>query len=277
MPSAAQLVRRQQKNWSEGRGVPADSSGYTQTLEDNLFIPLSPTTRAEFSAGDGGELGEAGERGKMQALHSSSALSCNVFEYWRARDAAPLAHAVGIDEGIESITFERKFPTGLRGNPPNLDVCLISSSGLVIAIECKFLEPYGTHGAGFRNKYFEHEPGLWETAGFPSCQKLAEQLYSGEVKYTWLNGEQLLKHILGLHRGLHKRWALLYLWYEVPGTAGVEHGAEAEAFASVAIDDGIDFRAITYQSVFHGVKANGSERDREYLTYLGERYFGESG
>jgi hypothetical protein len=30
------------------------------------------------------ELGENGGRGKIQALHSSSALVCNFFDYWRA-------------------------------------------------------------------------------------------------------------------------------------------------------------------------------------------------
>jgi hypothetical protein len=31
----------------------------------------------------------------MRALHSSSALACNVFEYWRGRDGSPLAAALG--------------------------------------------------------------------------------------------------------------------------------------------------------------------------------------
>ncbi len=276
MPSPAITVRGQQQDWAQQRSISIDSAGYTRSLDDNLFVPLSPETLAEFADGDGSELGKLGERGKMQALHSSSAFACNVFEYWRGRDAWPLAQALSVDEGIASIGFERKFPTGLQGNAPNLDVILVAPSGRVTTIECKFLEPYGSHDARFKSKYFETEPGLWQAAGFPDCQALAQRLYSGEFQYRWLNAEQLLKHILGLHKGPHKQWALLYLWYEIPGAAGGEHAAEAESFASVASGDGIDFRATSYQSVFRALEASASQSDHEYLAYLGERYFGKS-
>lgn len=239
-------------------------------------MSLSPETRAEFANGDGSELGESGKRGKMQALHSSSALACNVFEYWRGRDAWPLAHALMVDEGIASVGFERKYPTGLRGNAPNLDVVLTAPSGRVVAIECKFLESYDSHGTRFKPKYFESARGLWRVAGFPGCQALAERLYSGELRYRWLNAEQLLKHMLGLHKGPYEQWALLYLWYEVPGAASDEHAAEVEELASVVVGDSIDFRAITYQSVFRALEASAVESDHDYLAYLGKRYFGKS-
>ena len=141
------------------------------------------------------------------------------------------------------------------------------------AIECKVLEPYGSHHTRFKPKYFESEPGIWRTAGFPSCQTLAEKLYSGELKYRWLNAEQLLKHILGLQRGPHEQWALQYLWYEVPGVVSDEHASEAEAFASVAVGDGIDFCVLSYQSVYRALETYVSESDRDYLAYLGDRYF----
>ena len=272
MPSHATIVRGRQRDWAHRRDLSIDTAGYTESLDENLFVPLSPESRAEFAEGGGNELGESGERGKMQALHSSSALACNVFEYWRGRDSCALANALGVDEGIVSISFERKFPTGLRGNPPNLDVVLVAPSGLVTAIECKFLEPYGPHGPPFKDKYFETEPGLWEAAGFPRCQALAERLYSDELNYYWLYAEQLLKHVLGLDR-LQEQWALVYLWYEVQGATSDEHAAEAEAFASIAVSDGIDFRALSYQSLFRALKASGSDTEGAYLTYLGERYF----
>ncbi len=276
MPSPATLVRKRQQEWAESRGIAVAAPGYTQQLEDNLFVPLSAPTREDFAAGDGNELGRPGQRAKMQALHSSSALACNVFEYWRQRDAAQLGHALGLVEGVSSIRFEQGFPTGLPGNSPNLDVVLTSPSGQMTAIECKFLEPYGSHDAVFKSKYFESSPGLWEAAGFLGCQALAEQLYSGDLEYRWLSAEQLLKHILGLHRGPHEQWALLYLWYEVPGAASDEHASEAEAFASVAVGDGIPFRALSYQSVFRALKNGKADLHRDYLAYLGGRYFAES-
>ena len=117
-------IKDQLQDWARQRAIRFDRNGYTESLEDNLFVALSDETVAEFVSGDGGELGEHGKRGKMQALHSSSALACNVFEYWRGRDAVALSGALGVAAGIGSIGFERKFPTGLQGYAPNLDVVL---------------------------------------------------------------------------------------------------------------------------------------------------------
>jgi hypothetical protein len=96
MTQSADTVREQQRDWALRRGVKFDVSGYTLDLSDNLFAPLSSVAREEFEAADGGELGRLGERGKMQALHSSSALSCNMFAHWCSGDASPLAKALGI-------------------------------------------------------------------------------------------------------------------------------------------------------------------------------------
>ena len=276
MPSPASRVCNDQRNWAQRRGLAVDSAGYMGALEENLFRPISAETFADFAAGDGGELGEPGWRGKMQALHSSSALACNVFDYWRGRDSAALAQAFGLDDDIASIAFERKFPTGLRGTAPNLDVVLTSASGRLTAIECKFLEPYGGHASDFRASYLEPRPGLWEAAGFPSCQRLAERLHGGEQKYRWLNAPQLLKHVLGLHKTAPQDWSLIYLWYQVPGDEGDAHAAEAADFASVALADGIDFRTLSYQCLHRRLQDCGSAEDRDYLSYLGERYFASS-
>lgn len=268
----ASPVKAHLREWAQANAISIDSSGYTLTLSDNLFIDLSPAARAEFSAGDGGELGSSGERGKMQALHSSSALACNVFEYWRERERGPLARALGVDDTIASVRFERKFPTGLPGNAPNLDVVLEVEDGLLVAIESKFLEPYGRpHPAGFKPKYFEDSPGLWERQGMRRCQAAAEALQAGEVSFRWLHAEQLLKHILGLSKS-GAEWELLYLWYQPPGDAGTEHAAEAEAFAEMVAADGIGFRSMTYQELF-GRLQQTCQRDVEYLDFLGSRYF----
>lgn len=274
MTSQAPVVREQQRRWALGRGIALDASDYTLDLADNLFVPLSAEAREEFAGGDGDELGRPGERGKMQALHSSSALACNVFEYWRDRDASALAAALGIAAPLH-IGFERKYPTGLSGNAPNLDVVLRPDSGPIVVVECKFLEPYGQHGPGFKDKYFEASPGLWEGAGYPRCQALAQALYSGEPAFKWLYAEQLLKHILGLARS-GDAWRLLYIWYEVPGPAGAEHAAEVVQFARVVTEDGIDFAPLSYQTLFKELREHAGYDDRAYVDYLGERYFAGS-
>lgn len=61
------------------RGRPS----YTRELKDNLFQPLSPKTRQEFEFGDGGEIfSSSTSPARMNAVHSSSALSVNIFQYW---------------------------------------------------------------------------------------------------------------------------------------------------------------------------------------------------
>ena len=49
--------------------------------------------------------------GKMQALHSSSAIVVNVFEYWKSKSPDFIAKALKIpSKKIEEIVFEEKFP-----------------------------------------------------------------------------------------------------------------------------------------------------------------------
>ena len=276
MPSPMAVVRNQQRSWAVSRGIAIDQSGYTVELDDNLFVPLSEAARSEFGGGDGGELGLPGGRGKMQALHSSSALACNFFEYWRERDASVLAAALGLSAGIVGIEFERKFPTGLPGNPPNLDFVLALADNSIVAIESKFLEHYGgRHAPGFKPKYFESDPGLWVRSGYLNCQDLASRLNSGESAFRWLHAEQLLKHILGL-TAFGSCWELLYLWYEAPGPAASEHATEVDQFADVATADGIVFRSMSYQSLFAAMRSLAGGSERAYLVYLGDRYFGKS-
>ena len=59
------------------RGRPA----HTLDLRKNLFEPLNSDIRKSFEQGDGNEIN--GNPCKMQAVHSSSALGVNVFQYWQ--------------------------------------------------------------------------------------------------------------------------------------------------------------------------------------------------
>jgi hypothetical protein len=161
MPSTAAQLRQNQRIWAEARGIPIDKSRYTISVHENLFQELSACSRREFEAGDGTELGGLGKRGKMQALHSSSALACNVFDFWRGRDKAELARALDLASTICGIHFERKFPTGVGPRSPNLDVVLECVDGLV-AVESKFCEPYSTcHGHALSEKYFGGSGSNW--------------------------------------------------------------------------------------------------------------------
>lgn len=104
--------------------------------------PLSACSRRDLAGGDGSELGKGGGRGKIQALHSSAALACNFFDYWRGRDLGLLSRALGISVRLCAVAFEQKFPTRLGGIAPNLDVVLYGCDGSLFAVESKFTEPF---------------------------------------------------------------------------------------------------------------------------------------
>src|SRR5688572_10042444 len=98
---------------------------YLPSYRTNLWRPLSATAMGCYDRGSGSELKPGkSRRAKMSALHSSSALVANVFDYWCERDATPLLAALDVGEAENPFRFEAQFPTGLEGNPPNLDVAI---------------------------------------------------------------------------------------------------------------------------------------------------------
>lgn len=95
-----QYILAKQTEWAKNQGLDLIGSKinrgrptYTINLDYNLFQPLLPNFRTSFAAGDGNELGSSGLPGKMQAIHSSSALGVNVFQYWKSIPAVPMIAA----------------------------------------------------------------------------------------------------------------------------------------------------------------------------------------
>ena len=137
-------------------------------MNDNLVSLLSQDTQKEFESGKGGELGERGSRGKMQALHSSSALVVNVFEYWRSYNVDAVAQACGAPSGMTEMRFEQNHPTPLGGIPPHLDVEFYGTDMKPVAIESKFTEPYHRKTKReIKDKYLNRK-GLW--VQLPRCE-----------------------------------------------------------------------------------------------------------
>ena len=186
-------------------------------LDDNLFEPLMPEAREEFAAGDGDEL-----EGKMNAVHSSSALGVNVFHYWRSRGLlVEIAQACRVPSTqIEGMRFEAKYPIHDRFmKSPNLDVVIdyAPASGLkVTGIECKFNEPFGGWGKkGLKSVYLDHDE-FW--ADLPNLRELAAQVSPDNTRFVALDAPQLIKHTLALKRACGRTgFRLLYLHYDVPG------------------------------------------------------------
>ena len=274
MDSTRSEILKQQLSWAAAHGVAVDAKGYTSTVEDNLFQPLGAATRADFVAGSGDELGSTDKKGKMCALHSSSALACNVFDYWRTRDMSAVSRALELGATAKAMRFEAKFPTGLEGVPPNLDVAL-DADGVTVGIECKFTEPFGSSKSEqpFKSKYFPADNKLWLDRGLPACQQLAEGLQKGSPQFKHLNGAQLLKHILGLSRLGTGKFRLVYLWYAWSGPESEAHATEVVAFGA-ALDKGVQFRALTFQEFFGKLSSSLKAEDAAYAAFLGARYFG---
>ena len=261
-------ILNQQQTWAEKHGIKFDENGYTLSLNDNLFCPLSPRSEEEFRAGRGDEL----SKGKMQALHSSSALVVNVFEYWRGRNVDFIAQACGASKGATSLHFERTYPTRLGGIPPHLDVVFYNPLFRPLAIEAKFTEPYHRKTKRhIKDKYLDSS--LWKgLAGCESLVRLIRKEETGKTSFSFLDVPQLLKHILGLTAKFGKRgFELLYLWYDYPSLEAEKHRQEIRDFEK-SISSEVLFREMTYQELFVKTRDN-TRASADYVNYLAERYF----
>jgi hypothetical protein len=277
MRSKRQLLNHQ-RSWAESVGLDVDTRGYLDSVDANLLQPLSQKTKLSFENGSGSELLDTPSRpAKMKALHSSSALAVNVFDFWVYRDPSALLSALGLDSGrLAAITFEEQFPTGLKGNPPNLDVALEYSDGHVIGVESKFSEwltPKSKNKAPFKPKYFSAEIGLWEDKGLPQSQMLAEAMHTGEEFFRHLDVPQLLKHVLGMANQLGGLFSLYYIYYDSNGPESDVHRQEVERFEGL-VGDEVRFKARSYQELFSSLNEMGYD-DETYMGYLHQRYFPE--
>ncbi len=286
-----QHCKDRQKSWAAQNGIRLQGSkgrrgepAYTYTLEDNLFEPLSDQARREFEKGDGEELKAKGGPPKMHAVHSSAALTVNVFHYWRFQsDRTPLAKVLGLHETeIVCLRFERKrrimaapdrqvFP-----KDPNLDVTLRFAKTArlrEIALECKFTEPYWSREpekSRLAAAYLRKED-LWPE--LPNCHQLARGISPSDDRFQHFHAAQLLKHILGLkHRNGRTGFKLLYLWYDVVGSDDADrHRHEIDEFRGIVDKDGVAFEAMTFQEVIERLRSHRIGHER-YVDYLVARY-----
>jgi hypothetical protein len=268
------LIKSRQQSWAKLNECEYNEKGYCSKVESNLFGRcLSAEARAEIAEGHGSELGDSITPGKFQALHSSSALAYNWFEYWRHRDHAPLSNALGLAQPFVTLRFEAQFPTGVGRSIANLDVLLTCGDGSLNAIESKFCEPYTPSDKKIFIKpaYFDGGRSRWAENGLPKAQVIADQLHRGVSDFEVLDIAQLLKHMLALSR-TRQRWKLFFLWHELPGRTASKHRAELVRFSELLADEGKLFTALTYDELFDRLEAVGSSEHSEYLHYISGRY-----
>jgi hypothetical protein len=111
--NAYNYIVEKQIQWALNHGIELDGSKgekgrrtYTRELNQNLFRSLSPLATEQFEKGDGNEInGEDGNPSKMQAVHSSSALGVNIFQYWQdKKQASVIAAACGFCQSGNDIS-----------------------------------------------------------------------------------------------------------------------------------------------------------------------------
>lgn len=269
-------LMRQQESWAKRSGIEMERPGYAAKTDGNLFRPLSDGGRRDLDQAQGGELKRRNSNAsppKFHALHSSSALVANVFDYWRSRDLQPLTTALNSPRPLVKMETESTFSTGY-GFPCNLDVVLSSAEDeLVLAIESKFTEPFGKPKAGLKVGYVPIDgESAWKKRGLDRCDQIARAMQLEPGRFQSLDAAQLLKHLLGLHRKMEGRFRLLYLYYDAEGPAGEIHRAEVEDF-SKAIGMEVDFESLTYQAfVTRLASLAAGEEHRPYFAYLADRY-----
>jgi len=291
---AYRFCKDHQKRWAASKGLMLIGSAgdrgelaYTRLLEENLFEPLSAGAISEFEQGDGKELVAEGGPPKMHALHSSAALTCNLFHYWRHQaDRRPLVAALGLpEERLTSIEFEAKRSimenAESEGFPmaPNLDVVVGVDSPIQfreIGFECKFTDPYwpprpDTPAKNGLKEAYLRRPQLWDrlTASYELAQKICPR----DDHFKHLHAAQLLKHVLGLkHRNGKTGFSLCYLWYDVrESDEASRHRQEIAEFRNTVAAAGICFRSLTFQEVIAALSQHRSGHEG-YVDYLVERY-----
>jgi hypothetical protein len=289
---AYEYILSKQIQWALNRDIQLIGSkgdrgrlAYTPDLRSNLLEPLSSDIRKSFEQADGNEINEInGNPAKMQAVHSSSALSVNVFQYCQDIQQVPvIASACGFcrkgNTVSEKIVFEDKYPIDDNFHKfpiaPNIDVVFHNSDSSQFkrfAVECKFSEAYSLQKhSGLKPAYLSHElTPLWED--IPSLKAFAKSICPDET-FNYLHSAQLIKHILGLKRSFCKSgFRLLYLWYDVLGEQGAVHRDEIEKFAGIAKADGIYFHAMSYQELILVMSKKYRQQHVNYIKYLSERY-----
>jgi hypothetical protein len=285
MVDAYEYILSKQILWAQNNGIQLIGSkgirgrqAYTITLTKNLFDPLLPEVRNTFIKGDGGEL--KGNPSKMQAVHSSSALGVNIFQYWLKINQVPsIAAACGFcnknNKSSINLIFENKYVISDKFSiHPNIDVIIENSSKSkfkVFAIECKFSEAYSSRRhSGLKEKYLELTE-IWK--GIPNLRRFARTISPKDYHFVHLHPAQLVKHVLGLKKQYGKtNFRLLYLWYDCLGSEGSKHREEIKEFKEIAKADNIYFHALSYQELIIKLSKEYATSHRDYIKYISNRY-----
>ena len=225
--------------------TPLNQKGYVVDFRSTLLPSvLVEDFEADLSSGGGNEL-----QTKFCAAHSSAGLAVNCFAPFRRRIADLMLPE---QTAFADLQFEKKCPTGLRGQPPNLDVVL-SGPGGKVGIESKLAENLSKRPmAKFSRAYEEQIRDRRRDQGyFREMLRLQNHSYH----YTWLDAAQLIKHAFGLaHTFPNVPVTLVYLFWEPANPAAspefAAHRAEVEEFKAQVAGSFPAFQAISYPELW---------------------------
>jgi len=252
---------------------------YTMSFEANLFgDKLADEVRKAFLAGAGGEL--TGEICRLQAMHSSAAMTVNVFQYWLDnKDLSLLAKLLSIPStNIERLSFEKQLPvcadpkTQGFERSPHLDVCLEYLRGARVGVECKLHEPFRRENDDLLSNAYLKLSEPWND--IPKWKDLARKLTKSNLGFKRLGPSQLAKHVLGLKFGRRAQDVrLIYFYFDGPGRESGEHLDEIVRFSEIVEGDPIRFQPISIQEFIAKAFRILGESHIEYVRYLSDRYF----
>jgi hypothetical protein len=242
------------------RGDAVFSAGrrfYLTDWRNNLIPGVTPLDfEQDLKTAAGNELKEIGKGpAKFCAARSSSALAVNTFAPFRH---SPERLVLAGHDGFQHTWFEKQCPNGLRTRvPPHLDF-LAEGLDAVVAVESKFLEPFGdAKTAAFTDQYgrpFEGASGTPTVAEHPWAE-MFKLLREKPSQYKHLDAAQLVKHYLGLkHSYPNKIRVLVYLYWE-PINANVledckAHRLEVKDFADRVAGCATCFLAISHPDLW---------------------------
>jgi hypothetical protein len=283
--NSGEYIQRKLQAWAERKGIPLQGSAgargeknYTRSVEENIFGGrLHDSVAAAIRAGAGGELN--GDIPKMSALHSSSTMAVNLFQYWLSNgNLKTLAKLLEIpSRNILSAEIESQFPVcddpkshGFKRSP-HLDFAFRYQDGAHIGVECKLFEPYRNHSHSALRRAYLDLNSAWDD--IPACRALAKQLATGCAGYQRLGASQLLKHILGLKfRIPTHNVRLIYLYLDSVGDEAAEHRQEIRRFQDAIMTDPFMFVPMSIQEfIFRAIRLARTEH-MAYVDYLAGRY-----
>ncbi|MDR3049792.1 MAG: hypothetical protein LBV16_08185 [Elusimicrobiota bacterium] len=267
------LIKDKLRKWANSRTLRLQENGnYTTNLNDNLFKELTDDSRKEFEKGNGNEI-----TAKMQALHSSSALVVNVFEYWKSKkEYSKIANILKLKtENLKQITYEEKFPILRTVNIyPNLDICFKYGDGSIVAVEGKFIEPFGSHEKEIPDEYLK-DGNIHIWSNLENLLNLAKNLK--KENFCFIDAKQLILHILGLQNTIKdkNKYQLAYLYYavsDIDKNAEKEHRNEIEKFQKIVAKDDINFKSMIWQDIIKSLRDDCADTDKDYIDYITNRY-----